>query len=342
MPTQAQWNQRSQVPHETCMGTEQSAGRPRDISIDAAGLSAGRAVARRNPPVPVVAAASTRPHFGFPPRARPSRRRSGRRTCEMTTRSGSSRRDREKETSTRPPHGHPGTQKTSASASRRRFGARCPRRLSSKRSSAATTSACPKHSAHSLAFRARCPGRTGAPTNPFGCDPRRSGFAPRCRRYLRRALVSTQDPRRGCGVVVSSADYPRRGRGVSSPRTVHVVAHGVAATRLYGLSTSRPRRLVSTESPRRGRGVAAIHRERIQLAAAASPRPGATEYSRRGRGVAATRLHVLSTPRPRRRRDPVSADYPRARGVAASSPEKTYRRGERTRRSARRPAPPRT
>mmetsp|Transcript_11477 Transcript_11477/g.35360 ORF Transcript_11477/g.35360 Transcript_11477/m.35360 type:complete len:331 (-) Transcript_11477:309-1301(-) len=82
-----------------------------------------------------------------------------------------------------PPNGHPGTQKTSASASRRRFGARCPRRLSSKRSSAATTSACPKHSAHSLAFRARCPGRTGAPTNPFGCDPRRSGFAPRCRRY---------------------------------------------------------------------------------------------------------------------------------------------------------------
>ena len=156
----------------------------------------------------------------------------------------------------------------------------------------------------------------------------RAGLDPRSTSRLRRRRLlrglPTSRPRR-----LVSADCPRRSprrRRDSSPRTIHVAA---AATRLHGISTPRPRRRRDS--------------------------PGT--YPARGRGVAATRRHGIFTSRSRRRRDSsprtihaaaATSPRPRLRGLSARPRRRreftreTYRRGERTRRSARRPAPPRT
>ena len=62
-------------------------------------------------------------------------------------------------------------------------------------------------------------------------------------------------------------------------------------------------RLLSTEYPRRSRGVTATRPRNIHVAAAASLRRLSTEYPRRRHRVATTPLHGISASRPRRRRD---------------------------------------
>ena len=134
-------------------------------------------------------------------------------------------------------------------------------------------------------------------------------------------------------------EYPRRGRGDSSPRNIHVAAAASPATCLHGISTAPRRRHDSSprKNPRRGRGVAATClRKTNHGAAAASPRlvsvKKLTAQPRRRRDLPPRnpqrrrdpRLHGISTASPRRRRDS-STEYPRRRrGVAP--PRKSPRR----------------
>ena len=103
-------------------------------------------------------------------------------------------------------------------------------------------------------FRARRPRRRGARRRARAAPSPQSGGVRRCSRA--RLALPARDP-------------------------------DVAATHLHEMSTSRRRR----DSPPRN-----IH-------VAASPRLVSTECPRRGRGVAATRVRGISTSRPRRRRD---------------------------------------
>ena len=124
----------------------------------------------------------------------------------------------------------------------------------------------------------------------------------------RRQLLVAADLR---GRPAAPTDYPGRGRGVSRPRTIQVLAAASAAT--------RPRTI---QVPGRGDN----RPWTIQVLAAASPRP-VHGLSR------STTVHGLSRSWPRRRRDP-STDYPGpwprrqpptdypgpGRGVAATRP----------------------
>ena len=104
-------------------------------------------------------------------------------------------------------------------------------------------------------------------------------------------------------VIRLCADYPRRGRGLDSPKEI---------------STSRPRRLASADYPRRGRVVAATRRN-MHVAAAAS-----------------TRLRGMSTSRPRRCRDSspqnsrhgllASTEHPQHSFVSSSARDRYLRR----------------
>ena len=89
--------------------------------------------------------------------------------------------------------------------------------------------------------------------------------------------------------------YLRRALSTESPRR----RRGVASTHLHGISTSPPRRRLDSSSPH------------IHVTAAASPRLISTAYPRHSRGVAATSLHGMFTSQPRWRRDPSLEDLRR-------------------------------
>ena len=123
------------------------------------------------------------------------------------------------------------------------------------------------------------------------------------------------------GPVYAGGGYTEVGRG--------------AGTQLQGAfemrSGSRRRRGRDVDIPRAtGRRPLTIERKSSRpyghVAAAASPRLVSTEYPRRGRGVAATRLHGISTPRPRRRRalSPRNIHTSRPRRRRALSPRNIH------------------